>query len=72
MKIKEDFRPIKKEKVVFIQKNKEEVLPKTTAECPKCHNDKAYYWIVQTRSSDEAPTKFLKCVKCEHRWRDYG
>ncbi len=49
-----------------------ESLPITTAKCPKCGNNKAYYWVLQTRAADEAPTKFLKCTKCEHRWRDYG
>ncbi len=39
--------------------------------CPKCFNDKAYFWMVQTRSSDESPTKFFKCVKCGHTKRDY-
>jgi transcription factor S len=40
-------------------------------ECPKCGHDKAYFWEVQTRASDEPATKFLKCEKCKHIWRDY-
>lgn len=71
LKVKEK-RGKKKDKVIFMQSGKNDVLPKTTSDCPKCKNNKAYYWIVQTRASDEPPTKFLKCVKCEHRWRDYG
>ena len=39
--------------------------------CPKCGHDKAYFWTVQTRASDESPTKFFKCVKCGHTKRDY-
>ena len=39
--------------------------------CLKCGHEKAYFWMVQTRSSDESPTKFFKCVKCEHTKRDY-
>ena len=39
--------------------------------CPKCSHDKAYFWMVQTRSSDESPTKFFKCVKCGHTRREY-
>jgi len=39
--------------------------------CPKCNHDKAYFWMVQTRSSDESPTKFFKCVKCGNTKRDY-
>lgn len=49
-----------------------ETLPITDAECPKCKHKKAHFWEVQTRAADEAPTKFLKCEKCKHIWRDYG
>jgi DNA-directed RNA polymerase subunit M len=48
-----------------------ESLPTMEAECPKCGNDKAYFWLVQTRAADEPETKFLKCTKCKHTWRDY-
>jgi transcription factor S len=49
-----------------------EVDPITKAECPKCHNDEAYFWEIQTRAADEPPTKFMKCTKCKHIWRDYS
>lgn len=39
--------------------------------CKKCKNKKAYFWTLQTRSSDEAETKFYKCTKCEYTWREY-
>lgn len=42
------------------------------AECPKCGHKKAYYWQIQTRASDEPATKFFKCEKCKHIWRDYS
>lgn len=45
--------------------------PITEATCPKCNNIKAYFWTVQTRAGDEPETKFLKCTKCKHTWRDY-
>ena len=48
-----------------------EVHPLTEAECPKCGHNKAYFWEVQTRASDEPATKFMKCQKCKHIWRDY-
>ncbi|MAG47719.1 transcription factor S [archaeon] len=48
-----------------------ETLPKTEAECPKCGNKQAFYWLNQTRSGDEAETQFFMCVKCKHRWRSY-
>jgi len=49
-----------------------ETLPKVEAECPKCKHDKAYFWTVQTRAADEPETKFYKCEKCGHTWRDYS
>jgi transcription factor S len=49
-----------------------ETLPITDADCPRCKHKKAYFWEVQTRAADEAPTKFLKCEKCKHTWRDYN
>jgi len=59
-------------------KNKIEVIKKDTStfpiineKCKECGNEKAYFWTVQTRSGDEAETKFFKCVKCEHTWREY-
>lgn len=61
-----------KERVIMV-KEKEELQPKTRdVECPKCKHNEAYYWFVQTRAADEAPTKFLKCTKCSHTWRDYS
>jgi len=48
------------------------VLPKMKVECPKCHNNEAGFWEVQTRASDEPATKFMKCTKCKNIWRDYN
>ncbi len=39
--------------------------------CPKCGNDEAYYWMMQTRRADEPPTRFYKCTKCGYVWREY-
>ena len=49
-----------------------QVYPIVDAKCPKCKNKKAYFWAIQTRSSDEAETKFFKCTECSHSWRDYS
>jgi DNA-directed RNA polymerase subunit M len=57
--------------IIIIEKN-EEMLPKTRAVCPKCGNKEAFWWIQQTRSADEAPTLFLRCIKCKYSWREYG
>ncbi|MBL7147899.1 MAG: transcription factor S [Nanoarchaeota archaeon] len=48
-----------------------QVLPKMEIDCPKCGNEQAYYWTVQTRASDEAETIFFRCCKCNHQWRQY-
>ena len=63
---------INKEKdVEVIEKGELETLPKTDATCSKCGHKTAYFWLVQTRAGDEPETKFLRCEKCEHTWRDY-
>ena len=48
-----------------------ETLPKIKIQCPKCDNNEAYWWVQQTRSVDEAPTRFYQCTKCGHKWREY-
>ena len=49
----------------------DDVRPQVNAECDKCGNKKAYFWSMQTRAADEPETKFFKCTKCGHTWRDY-
>ena len=68
--IREEIKESKADKIEIVDK-KIEILPKTKEECQKCKNPESYYWIVQTRSADEAPTRFFKCVKCDHTWRQY-
>ncbi len=64
---------IKKEDVVdIVDQDQEQHLPLTDEVCPECNHPKAYFWLVQTRASDEAATKFLRCEKCLHTWRDYN
>jgi DNA-directed RNA polymerase subunit M len=46
-------------------------LPIVEAKCEKCDNDKAYYWMVQTRAGDEPETRFYKCTSCKNTWREY-
>lgn len=45
-------------------------MPTTKAECPKCGNKEAFWWMVQTRGSDESPTQFFRCTKCSYTWRE--
>lgn len=48
-----------------------ETNPLTEQECPKCHHGMAYWWSKQTRAGDEPETRFFKCQKCGHTWREY-
>lgn len=57
---------------VDVVDKKTEHLPLSDAICPKCSHTKAYYWLVQTRAGDEPETRFNRCEKCGHTWRDYG
>ncbi len=47
-------------------------MPLLDAKCDKCCHDKAFFWTLQTRAGDEPETKFFRCEKCEHTWRDYN
>ncbi len=52
------------------EKKKIRTLPKTKAECPKCNNREAFYWLVQTRGGDESSTQFFRCTNCGATWRE--
>jgi DNA-directed RNA polymerase subunit M len=62
------------EKIVVVgqKERKLNTMPKTKIKCEKCENDKAYWWMVQTRSTDESTTQFFRCTKCSYTWRDYS
>jgi len=59
-------------KVVGDKEAKLNSLPTTKIECPKCGHSEAFWWFLQTRSGDEPPTQFYRCVKCNHTWRSYS
>jgi len=61
----------KTKKMEVVDRSELEILPKIKMTCPKCSHKIAYFWLVQTRAGDEPETKFLKCEKCKHIWRDY-
>ena len=60
--------------IITIGKNEAniDIQPKTIIDCEKCGNKEAYYWQVQTRSSDEPMTRFYRCTKCGSTWREYS
>ncbi len=43
---------------------------KTSAKCPFCPSDQAYFQLRQIRSADEPSTIFFKCCKCMKQWND--
>lgn len=61
-----------KKSIMVDATQKLDLLP-TTEEyaCEKCGNSRAYYYMRQTRSADEATTRFLECTSCGHKWREY-
>ncbi|MBU1252192.1 MAG: transcription factor S [Nanoarchaeota archaeon] len=63
-----------KKKINIVSDKDSEVHPVIELEkpCVKCSNKKAYFWTMQTRAADETETKFFKCTKCAHTWRDYN
>ncbi|MCX8169400.1 MAG: transcription factor S [Candidatus Methanomethylicia archaeon] len=72
MKISEKKEKSPKEETVVIDSNIPiHVMPKIKTSCPRCSNNEAYWWMVQTRRGDEAPTRFYRCTKCNYTWREY-
>jgi len=58
--------------VIGKEEQKLRTLPTVRIECPKCGNNLAYVWQVQTRGADESSTQFLRCTKCGYTFREYS
>ena len=58
--------------VIGKEEQKLRTLPTVRVECPKCGNNTAYVWQVQTRGADESSTQFLRCTKCSFTFREYS
>jgi DNA-directed RNA polymerase subunit M len=58
--------------VIGKEEQKLRTLPTVRIECPKCGNNMAYVWQVQTRGADESSTQFLRCTKCGYTFREYS
>jgi DNA-directed RNA polymerase subunit M len=58
--------------VIGREEQKLRTLPTVRIECPKCGNNTAYVWQVQTRGADESSTQFLRCTKCGYTFREYS
>ena len=59
-------------KIVGEEDDTSKAMPTIKIECPKCGNDTAVWWMLQTRSADEPTTQFYRCTKCNHTWRHYA
>ena len=46
-------------------------LPTVRIDCPRCENNTANVWQVQTRGSDESSTQFFRCLRCGFTFREY-
>ena len=68
VKIKEELK--KEEKDTGVIDENQSHLPEIEVTCPECGHDVAVYWTQQMRAGDEPETKFMKCKKCQHTWRD--
>ena len=45
-------------------------LPTLQISCPRCGNNTANVWQVQTRGLDESSTQFFRCIQCGYTYRE--
>lgn len=62
----------KEDRLLIVEGENIKTKPTTRAECPKCKNMEAEWWLRQTRKADEAETRFFRCTKCKFTWREYS
>ncbi|MCW3995781.1 MAG: transcription factor S [Candidatus Bathyarchaeota archaeon] len=62
-----------KQFVAIIGKEEQQLhtLPTIRIECPRCGNNTANVWLVQTRGLDESSTQFFRCLRCGFTFREY-
>ncbi len=71
LKIESSEKLNKTPEIGVIRDKDTDVFPTISTICPKCGHKEAYFWTSQTRAGDEAETKFFRCIKCKHTWREY-
>jgi DNA-directed RNA polymerase III subunit RPC11 len=47
-----------------------ENVDRTSARCPYCSFDTAFFMLIQVRGADEPSTTFYRCVRCSKQWND--
>ncbi len=65
------FEHTPKQLVAVIGKEEQlSILPTLNVDCPRCGNNTANVWQVQTRGSDESSTQFFRCLRCGYTNRE--
>lgn len=57
------------QKEVIVTDKNSNAMPTKKITCYKCGGTEGVWWVMQTRSADEAPTYFVRCTKCGNTWR---
>ncbi|XAR53936.1 DNA-directed RNA polymerase [Bertholletia excelsa] len=72
VKLKRRAQLVRKEIEPIFSEDDMENAPTTEATCPDpdCSFGKAAFQEFQTRSADEPASRFYKCLKCGHTWRE--
>lgn len=64
---------LKKKEIPVVDLEKQKSKISTIDEpCPKCGARETMWEIRQTRGTDEPATRFFRCLKCGHTWREYS
>jgi DNA-directed RNA polymerase subunit M len=71
IKIESSEKINQKESIAVVNEDSSNTYPEVQIKCPKCKNNSAFFWTMQTRAADESETKFYKCTACRHTWRVY-
>ena len=70
--IKEQYKvegEINPQQKVIVTDSTSNAMPTKKITCYKCGGTEGVWWVIQTRSADEAPTYFVRCTKCGNTWR---
>ena len=63
---------VKEMTVVYDETEIDTTKPIREIYCSTCEkNQKVSFWMIQTRSADESPTRFFRCTVCGETWREY-
>ncbi len=72
IKLMSSEKIVSNSKIAVLHEKDSNVWPIVSVTCSKCGNDQAFFWTAQMRAADEAETRFFRCTKCKHTWREYS